>query len=337
MNTTTTYLGMELKNPLVPSAGPFSQNIDGIRRLEDAGAAAVVMFSLFEEQLRHEADALDYLTSAGSESFPEALSYFPEVSDYRVGADEYLDTLREAKEKTDIPIIGSLNGISSEGWIDYSKKMEQAGADAIELNVYYLGADMEQTAEQVEALYEEAVRSVRAAVDVPVAVKLSPYFSSTAHACRKMVNAGADGLVLFNRFYQPDLDIENREVDLSLNLSSPHEMRLPLRWIGLLRGRIGASLGATTGVHTAEDAVKYLMAGADAVMMTSVLLEKGLDHLGVLLGNLTKWMEAHEYESVEQMQGCLSHKATGGDTAFERANYIKILESYKGQYLTTQQ
>ena len=333
MDLRTTYMGMELKHPIVASASPLSGSVANIKRLEDAGASAVVMFSLFEEQLKHETAALEYLMTAGTESFAESLSYFPEVDDYTVGPDSYLDLLRRASEAVDIPLIGSLNGITNTGWIEYAKLMEEAGAKGIELNIYYIPADLTTSGREVEDRYIEIVKAVKAAVTVPVAVKLSPFFSAIGSMAKTLDDAGADALVLFNRFYQPDFDLDKLDVAPNLSLSAPDEIRLPLLWIAVLYGRLRASLGATRGVHTPVEVVKYLMAGADVVMTTSALLKHGVDYLTTLRDGLQTWMEMHRYSSVAQMKGSMSQRNVADPTAFERANYIKTLESYKGDYL----
>ena len=333
MDLRTTYMGMELQHPIVASASPLSGNVAGIKRLEDAGAAAVVMFSLFEEQLTHESAALEYLMTAGTESFAESLSYFPEVDDYTVGPDSYLELLRQASEAVDIPIIGSLNGITNTGWIEYALLMEEAGAIGFELNIYYLPADLTTSGREVEERYVEIVKAVKAAVTVPVAVKLSPFFSAIGSMAKALDDAGADALVLFNRFYQPDFDLDKLEVTPDLHLSTPDEIRLPLLWIAVLHGRLRASLGATRGVHTPVEVVKYLMAGADAVMTTSALLKNGVNYLTTLRDGLRTWMEMHRYVSVAQMKGSMSQRNVADPTAFERANYIKTLESYKSDYI----
>ena len=332
MDLRTTYMGMELKHPIVASASPLSGTVANIKRLEDAGASAVVMFSLFEEQLKHESAALEHLMTAGTESFAESLSYFPEVDDYTVGPDSYLELLRKASEAVDIPIIGSLNGITNTGWIEYAQLMQQAGANGIELNIYYIPADLTTSGREVEQRYIEIVKAVKAAVTVPVAVKLSPFFSAIGSMAKALDDAGADGLVLFNRFYQPDFDLDKLVVAPNLQLSTPDEIRLPLLWLAVLYGRLRASLGATRGVHTPIEVVKYLMAGADAVMTTSALLKNGIDYLTTLRDGLRTWMEVHGYASVTQMKGSMSQRNVTDPTAFERANYIKTLESYKGDY-----
>jgi dihydroorotate dehydrogenase (fumarate) len=325
----TTYLGLRLEHPVVASAGPLSHTLDGIRQLEDGGAAAIVLFSLFEEQIRLENAATEHLMEAGTESFPEALDYFPAVEDYEVGPEPYLELIRRAREATAVPIIASLNGMTRAGWIDFARRIEQAGASALELNLYYIPADLSATGREVEELYLHVLREVRAAVRIPIAMKLSPFFSAPGEMARRLVSDGADGLVLFNRFYQPDFDLEQLEVAPTLQLSRPDEIRLPLLWIAILHGRLQASLAATTGVHSGDEVVKYLLAGADAVMTTSALLKHGPRHLETLVGGLRQWMQRRGYTSVGQMKGAMSQKNVADPAAFERANYIKTLESFQ--------
>jgi dihydroorotate dehydrogenase (fumarate) len=322
-------MGLELRNPLVVSAGPLQTELDNIRRMEDAGAAAVVMFSLFEEQITHETRELDHYLEYGTESFPEALSYFPEPEQYHKGPEAYLEHVRRAKEAVDIPIIGSLNGHHLGGWIDYARKIEEAGADALELNVYLIPTDPDMTSSEVESRYLEILQAVKSSVSIPVAMKLSPFFSAMAWMAKRLDDAGADGLVLFNRFYQPDIDLDNLAVVPNVILSTPHAMRLPLRWIAILYDRVDASLAASSGIHTAEDVIKMLMVGADVTMMTSALLKNGINHLRRVLRNLQHWLVEHEYESVRQMQGSMSQKSCPDPTAFERANYMRALNEYK--------
>jgi dihydroorotate dehydrogenase (fumarate) len=333
MDLRTKYMGLELKHPLMASASPLSGSVDGIKRMEDAGASAVVMFSLFEEQIRHENAAFEHLIESGTESFAESLSYFPTVDDYQVGTEHYLDIIRRASESVSIPIIGSLNGVTDSGWVEYAKQIQEAGAKGIELNIYYIPADLTTSGRDVEQRYLDIVKSVKGAVSVPVALKLSPFFSAFGAMAKQFDDAGVDALVLFNRFYQPDFDLEKLEVMTNLDLSSPAEIRLSLLWIAILHGRLKASLAATTGVHGATEIVKYLMAGADTVMTTSALLKNGVSFLSTLLGELKMWMERREYESVEQMKGSMSQQSVADPSAFERANYIKILESYKSPYM----
>ncbi|HEX6114091.1 MAG TPA: dihydroorotate dehydrogenase-like protein [Geminicoccaceae bacterium] len=325
----TTYLGLRLKHPVVASAGPISRTLDGIRRLEDAGAAAIVLFSLFEEQIRLENAATEHLIGVGAESFPEALDYFPALDDYEVGPEPYLELIRQAREATGIPIIASLNGTTPEGWLDYARQTEQAGASALELNVYHIPADLETSGRAVEELYRQVLREVKAAVRVPVAMKLNPFFSALGEMAQSLVSSGADGLVLFNRFYQPDFDLETLEVTPTLDLSRPEEVRLPLLWIAVLHGRLDTSIAASTGVRSAREVLKYLLAGADAVMTTSALLQHGPQHLAVLVDGLEQWLEQRGYASVEQMKGSMSQKSVADPTAFERANYIKVIEAFQ--------
>jgi dihydroorotate dehydrogenase (fumarate) len=325
----TTYMGMKLAHPVIASASPLSKDIDGIKRLEDGGASAIVMFSLFEEQIRIEQEALEALSTAGAESYAESLTYFPQVEAYRVGPDHYLELIRRARESVRVPIIASLNGITNEGWIDYAKQVHQAGASAIELNVYFIPADLDITGAEVEQRFLDILGTVKRAVPIPVAMKLSPFFSAFGNMARRLDEAGADALVLFNRFYQPDFDLEHLEVVPNLHLSTPSEIRLPLLWIAVLAGRIKASLAATTGVHSGVEVVKYLLAGADAVMSTSAVLQHGPAHLGTLVAELRTWLEKRDYASVAQMKGAMSQRKVADPTAFERANYIKILETYK--------
>jgi dihydroorotate dehydrogenase (fumarate) len=332
MNLTTTYLGRKLKNPLVASASPLSRNLDNIRRLEDAGAAAVVLFSLFEEEILHESRELDHYLTYGTESYAEALSYFPAPHEFYLGPDEYLEHIRRAKAAVNIPIIGSLNGVSTGGWINYARKIESAGADAIELNLYYIPTDPALASDDVERMYLNTLKAVKASVNIPLALKLSPFFSALANMAKQFDAAGANALVLFNRFYQPDIDLENLEVVPNVILSTPQSMRLPLRWIAILYGKIKADLAATSGIHTAADVLKMLMAGANVTMMASALLHNGIGHLSQVLREMEIWMEEHEYESVQQMQGSMSQKSVAEPAAFERANYIKALHSFQSIY-----
>lgn len=329
MDLSTTYLGLKLKNPIVASASPLSHTVDGMKRLEDAGTAAIVMYSLFEEQIAHEAAELDHYLNYGKESFAEALTYFPEAQAYNVGPDEYVELVRKAKQSLDIPVIGSLNGISTGGWISYAKKIAEAGADALELNVYYIPTDPDVTSTDVEDRYLEVLHSVNHTVGIPISMKLSPFFSSTAHMAKRLENAGANGVVLFNRFYQPDIDLEALEVKPNVMLSTSNAMRVPLRWIAILYGRVKLSLGASSGIHTAQDVIKMVMAGADATMMCSALLKNGPGYVAHVLADLNQWMLEHEYISVQQMKGSMSQKAVADPAAFERANYVKALHSYK--------
>jgi len=329
MDLRTTYLGLELKNPLVASPSPLARELGNIRRLEDAGAAAVVLNSLFEEEINQESQALDRYLSDGTDSYAEALTYFPEAPSYRaVGPDAYLEHIFRAKQAVNIPIIASLNGISSGGWIRYAKEMEGAGADALELNIYYLPTSIHLSGVEVEQIYIDLVRDVRASIDIPIAVKLSPYFSSTANMMHRLTEAGAQGLVLFNRFYQPDLDLENLEVVPNLVLSHSGEMRLPLRWIAILYGHIAADLALTTGVHNAQDALKAVAAGANVAMMTSEILLNGIGRFSEILAEMRLWLEEREYLSIRELHGSLSQINVAAPAAFERANYIQVVKSY---------
>jgi dihydroorotate dehydrogenase (fumarate) len=327
IDLSTRYLGLALASPLVASSSPLWDDLDNIRRLEDAGGAAVVLPSLFEEQLALESHALDPDLSAGTDSFPEALTYFPELTRYNLGPDRYLEHIARAKAAVDIPVIASLNGVSTGGWIESAQRMAEAGADAVELNVYYI-ADPRMTAAEVDQLYVDLVRDVRAGLRVPMAVKLGHAFSALASLAQRLDAAGADALVLFNRFYQPDFDLERLEVVPTLTLSSPHELLLRLHWVAMLFGRVRVDLAVTGGVHTEIDVLKAMMAGARVAMMTSALLRHGIDHVGVVRRALLAWMEAHEYESIRQMQGSLSHRAVPEPAAFERANYLRVLSAY---------
>lgn len=328
MDISTKYLGKKLKSPIVPSASPLSRDVSSIRLMEDSGAGAVVLESLFEEQIIHEKNELDYFLSQGTESFAESLSYFPEAEMYNFGPDEYLEHIRKAKEAVDFPVIASLNGVSKGGWIDYARKMQDAGADAIELNTYYLATDPDKDGKVLEDNYLEIVTAVKKSVTIPVSLKLSPFFTSMSSMAKKFDQIGVDGLVLFNRFYQPDIDLESLEVVPNLVLSTSESMRLPLRWIAILYGRIKANLAATTGIHTSEDVLKMLMAGADVTMVCAVLFQNGIGKITQILEGVRKWMEEHEYESVEQMKGSMSHKSVAEPAAFERANYMRVLKSY---------
>ena len=328
LDLSTRYLGLELKNPLVASSGPLCHDLDNILRMEDAGVSAVVLHSLFEEQINLESHELDRFLSRAEHSFAEALTYFPDMTSYNIGPDGYLEHIRKAKQATDIPVIASLNGVSTGGWIQYARQMEEAGADALELNIYYLPTDPNLTGAHVEQMYVDLVSHVKASVAIPVSVKLGPYFSATANICKRLDEAGAGGLVLFNRFYQPDFDLDTLEVTPKVVLSSQYELLLRLHWVALLFGKIKADMAITGGVQTAEDVVKSMMAGARVAMMTSALLRQGIDYLDTLHTNLLEWMVVHEYESIRQMQGSMSQQSVAEPAAFERANYMKVLSSY---------
>lgn len=323
----TEYLGLRLRTPLVPSASPLSEEVDNIRRMEDAGAAAVVLHSLFEEQLRTDAHELEHHLTQGTESYAESLTFFPEPDTFHIGPETYLNHIRQAKQAVNIPIIASLNGTTAGKWIDYAKQIEQAGADALELNIYWLPTDVRVSGAEIEANYLEIVRSTRAAVKLPLAVKLSPYFSSLGNMAQQIVTAGAQGLVLFNRFYQPDIDVESLEVRPTVLLSTPLVLRLPMTWIAVLYGRIEADLAATSGIHTHRDVLKMLMAGASVTMLCSVLLKRGIEHISEIESHLVQWMETHEYESVQQMQGSVSQRHSADPSAFERTQYMKAIQS----------
>jgi dihydroorotate dehydrogenase (fumarate) len=329
MDLSTTYLGLKLRSPLVPSASPMTRELADLKRAEDAGAGAVVLPSVFEEQLRRESAELDLALTQGTESFAEALSYFPQLGEFRLGPEDYLEYIVKAKAGLKIPVIASLNGTSAGGWTDYAKKIQQAGADALELNIYYIPTDSHLTALDVENTYLDILKAVKGAVTIPVAVKLSPFFSSMANMAHKLDMAGADALVLFNRFYQPDIDLETLEVESSLLLSTPQARRLPLRWVAILHGRIHASLAATSGIHTAQDVLKILMAGADVTMLCSVLFRKGMPHIAAIEQEMRQWMTEHEYESVAQLKGSLSQKNCPDPSAFERAQYMRVISTYK--------
>jgi dihydroorotate dehydrogenase (fumarate) len=328
LDLTTTYMGLHLKNPLVASASPLSKKLDTAWRLQDAGAAAIVMYSLFEEQITHESYELDSYLERGTHSYAEAISYFPDLDRYNIGPDSYLEHIHRLKQTVQIPVIASLNGISSGGWVDYAGKIEQAGADALELNIYYLPTDPNLSSTEIENDYVQLVSDVRAKVHIPLAIKLSPFFTALPHIARRFANAGANGLVLFNRFYQPDFDLDSLEVIPNLTLSTSQELRLPLRWIAILYGRIEADFALTSGVHTAQDVLKAIMAGASVTMMTSTLLEHGIGRLRSLQAELQAWMEEHEYTSISEMKGSMSQQAVAEPAAFERANYLKTLNAF---------
>ncbi len=328
VDLSTTYLGLKLKNPLVASASPLSKKPDRVKRLEDAGVAAVVMYSLFEEQIVHESLELDHYLNRASHSFAEALTYLPDIGTYSIGPEDYVENIYYLKQSVGVPIIGSLNGISSGGWIEYARMIEQAGADALELNIYNLPIHSDLTGAQLENEYVQLVSDIRQKVSIPLAVKLSPYFTALPNFARRLVDAGADGLVLFNRFYQPDFDLENLTVVPNLVLSTSDEMRLPLRWIAILYGRIECDFALTSGIHSAQDAIKAVMAGANVTMMASALLHHGIGRIGDILLDMDKWLTEHEYESVTQMRGSMSQRAVAEPAAFERANYMRVLSSF---------
>jgi dihydroorotate dehydrogenase (fumarate) len=328
IDLSTTYLGLKLKNPLVASSSPLCDEVGNLRRMEDAGAAAVVLQSLFEEQIELESDELDRFITRGSELSPEATTHFPELTRHVKGTEGYLELIRKAKEAVRIPVIASLNGTSTGGWLSYARQMQQAGADALELNIFYIPVDPNISGEQVERNYIELVQAVRAEVRIPLAVKLGPYFSSMANMAQKLDATGINGLVIFNRFYQPDFDLETLEVVPNLILSNSHELLLRLHWIAVLYGNVKADMALTGGVHTATDVVKAMMAGAKVAMLTSALLKRGIGYLDTLATELLIWLGEHEYDSIRQMQGSMSRNSVPQPKAFERANYVKVLSSY---------
>lgn len=329
IDLTTKYLSMKLKSPLVVSASPLSAEIGNIRHMEDAGASAVVLPSLFEEQIQMESNTLDHFLLQGTESFAESLTYIPDMGGYRLGPDGYLEHVRAAKQAVAIPIIASLNGTSTSGWASYAESIEEAGADALELNIYLIPTDSEVPGSQVEQMYVDLLAQVKSSIKIPVAVKIGAYFSSLPNAARRLDEAGANALVLFNRFYQPDFDLENLEVVPNLMLSTPHELLLRLNWVAVLYGKISADLAVTGGVHSGVDVLKAAMAGASVSMMTSALLRNGIGHLAAVRAQILEWMEEHEYESIEQMQGSMSQRSVADPSAFQRANYVKVLSSYR--------
>lgn len=328
IDLSTRYLGLRLASPLVASPSPLCESLDNIRAMEDAGAAAVVLHSLFEEQIDLESYHLDRYLSHGTESYAESVSYFPDMHDYNLGPEGYLEHVRRAKEAVRIPVIGSLNGVSTGGWTRYAKKIEEAGADALELNVFYVPTDPALTGAEVEQMYVDLVRDVKGSVSIPVAVKLGHSFSAMANLARRLDACGAEALVLFNRFYLPDFDLESLDVVPRLTLSSPYELLPRLHWVGILYGQVRADLAVTGGVHGPEDVLKAMMAGAQVAMMTSALLQHGIGHLARVRAGLLEWMEAHEYRSITEMQGSMSCRYVDAPAAFQRANYMKILSSY---------
>ncbi len=328
VDLSSSYLGLKLKNPVVVAPTPLTEQLGNILRMEDAGAGAVVLHSLFEEQITIESQHLDATLSAGTESFAESLSYFPDMNHYNLGTEGYLEIIRKAKQAVNIPIIASLNGVSTGGWIRYAKEMEQAGADALELNIFFVANDSNLSSDQVEEMYTSLVSHVRASVKIPVAVKLAPFFSAMANMGKRLDQAGADGLVLFNRFYQPDFDLETRDVKTTLSLSSPYELLLRIHWVATLYGQVKADLAVTGGVHSAQDVVKAMMAGAKVAMIASAVLKNGIGHIEKVLADLRVWMEENEYESIRQMQGSMSRQNVADPGAFSRANYMKVLSSY---------
>ncbi len=329
MDLTTRYLGLNLRTPLVPSASPLSDDLDGIKRMEDSGASAIVLHSLFEEQVRSEFDAIQHHLAYGTDSFPESLTFFPKPTDFITGTDEYLGKIRKAKEATQIPIIASLNGAAIGGWIEYAKKIQQAGADALELNIYTIPTEMDKTSAEIEQPYIEIAQAVKAVVHIPVAVKLSPFFTNVANMAKRLDQVGVNGLVLFNRFYQPDISLEDLEIQTNIHLSSPQDIRLPLRWIAILYGRIKADLAATSGIHCAADVLKMLMVGADVTMLCSILFLRGVGIIREIETEMANWLSEHDYQSIRQLQGSMSQKYCADPAAFERAHYMRAILSYK--------
>jgi dihydroorotate dehydrogenase (fumarate) len=332
VDLTTTYLGLQLKNPLVASPSPLTEKVENVKRMEEAGIAAIVMYSLFEEQIIHESLELDHFLNRGTETYAESLTYFPNIGRYSLAPDKYLERLEKNKRAVNIPVMGSLNGVSNGGWIEYARKIQDAGADALELNIYYLPTDLKLTSDQMEENYLNLVNNVHSKVSIPLAVKLPPFFTALPNFANRLVEAGADGLVLFNRFYQPDFDLENLEVTPNLVLSNSDELRLPLRWIAILYGKVKTDLALTTGVHTGEDAIKAMMAGANVAMTTSALLKRGTSAIPQILGGMEAWMTEHEYQSVTQMRGSMSQGSVAEPASFERANYMKVLNSYNPDF-----
>jgi dihydroorotate dehydrogenase (fumarate) len=331
MDLTTRYLGLNLRTPLVPSASPLSDEIENIKRMEDAGASAIVLHSLFEEQVKGDQEAIQYHLMYGTDSFPESLTFFPKQSEFITGPEEYLSSIRNAKEAVRIPIIASLNGAAIGGWIDYARQIQQAGADALELNIYSIPTEMDRTPQEIEQGYIDILKAVKSVVSIPVAIKLSPFFSNMANMAKRLDQAGANGLVLFNRFYQPDINLSELEVQANINLSTPQDMRLPLRWVAILYGRLKADLAATSGIHSSQDVLKMLMVGADVTMLCSVLLKKGMKVIREIETEMCAWLSEHDYQSVRQPQGSMSQKSCADPAAFERAQYMRAIMSYKQQ------
>ena len=329
MDLSTRYLGFDLPHPFMPGASPFADDMDAIRVLEDSGAAAIVLNSLFEEQIEHDTYQVHEALEFGAESYAEhAGGFLPEYEAYNTGPESYIDLVARAREELSVPVIASLNGITTGGWVEYARRLEVAGAHALELNVYFIAADIDDTSQDVEQRYLDLVSAVRETIDIPLAVKIGPYFSAMANMARRVTEAGANGLVLFNRFYQPDIHLEDLEVVPNVVLSTSNELRLPLRWIAILKGRVEASLAATTGVHTGEDVLKLLLAGADVTMMASALLRHGPEWIRTVEEGVREWLETHDYVSVEQMKGSMSQASAPDPAAFERSNYMESLISY---------
>jgi dihydroorotate dehydrogenase (fumarate) len=329
MDLTTRYLGMNLRTPLVPSASPLSDELDNIKRMEDSGASAVVMHSVFEEQVKGEQEAVQQHLMYGADSFPESLTFFPKAAEFTTGPEEYLGQIRKAKEAVSIPIIASLNGAAIGGWVDYARKIQQAGADALELNVYSIPTEMDRSSAEIEQVYIDIVKAVKSVISIPVAMKLSPFFSNMANMAKRLDQAGVNALVLFNRFYQPDINLEQLEVETNINLSTPQEMRLPLRWLAILYGRVKADLAATSGIYTCADVLKMLMVGADVAMLCSVLFSKGYKVIREIENEMCDWLAEHDYQSVRQLQGSMSQRNCADPAAFERAQYMRAIMAHK--------
>ena len=329
IDLSTTYLGLKLKNPLIASSSPLLKKVEQVKRMEEGGIAAVIMYSLFEEQITHESLELSHHLSKSTDLTPEGLGFIPESGTYSLLPEKYLENIQKLKKAIKIPVFGSLNGISKGGWVRYARLIQEAGADALELNLYYVATDPSLTAQDVEAAQLDLVADVKASIRIPLAVKLSPYYTALPHFVHRLVEAGANGLVLFNRFYQPDFDLEQLEVAHTLDLSTPADLRLPLRWISILQGEVNADFALTSGVHTHEGVLKAMMAGAKAAMVTSEFLQNGIGRIPAILKDVQTWMEQHEYESITQMQGSMSQKSLAQPGAFERANYMKVLNSFR--------
>lgn len=329
MDLSTKYMGMKLRSPLVASASPLSESIDNVKKLEDAGIGAIVLHSLFEEQLRMEQEEYNHFTSQGTDTFAEALSYFPEVEEYKLGPKLYLEHITEAKKAVDVPIIASLNGSTMGGWTAYAKDMENAGADGIELNIYSIPTDMNTPGSEIEKQYIDILKAVKSSVSIPISLKLSPYFSNFSNMAKQFDETGVDALVLFNRFYQPDIDLDEYEVTPNLLLSQSNAMRLPMRWIAILKDKIKADLAATSGIHTGTDVIKMLMVGANVTMLCSSILKHGINHIHNIENHMKEWMVEKEYNSVSELQGSMSQKKTADPEKFERAQYMKAITKYQ--------
>ena len=331
VDLSTKYLGLELKNPLVVAACSLLEKLENIQRAEQAGAAAIVLHSLFEEQIVHDEMDMHEMYEHGAESFAESLTYFPEPESFGSGPDRYLKHIEEAKSAVSIPVIASLNGISKGGWVNYAKLMQDAGADALELNIYFIAADVQMSGQEVESKYVDVVQAVKESVSIPLGVKVGPHFSSPGNMALRLVEAGADGLVLFNRFLQPNINLDDVEISTNLVLSTPDELLIPLRWIAILRGHTTASLALTGGIHTGDEMLKALLVGADVGMVSSTLYQNGFDQIGRIIDETSRWMEEKGYESVQQLKGSMSQEKCSNPSAFERGNYVKVLKSFSGQ------